>query len=138
FQTGLAPRRGGGKFQPCLTDEEVRLELDGAFQRVATGGGNFAGLPDASQAWAKGGFHEQMVQMLQHISLRRLLTAPPGRDGWQFELLAEEVPTESGQEGKEGGALQQSAAERVGNGDVAGAKGFEQTGHAQRRAVAQL
>ena len=127
-----------GKLQPLLADEEVGTELDVAFQCLALAGRKVATRFQPAHARAEGRFHEQLVEMFEHVCPRRFLPAPPRRDGRQLELFAQQTPAQPGQEPEERRALQQAAARRVGDGDIAGPKGFKQTRNAQHRVVAQF
>ena len=48
------------------------------------------------------------------------------------------MPAQAGQKGHERRALHEAGAERVRDGDVAGANGFHETGHAEHGVVAQF
>ena len=54
------------------------------------------------------------------------------------QLLAEQVAAEAGQEGQQRRRLDQAAAERVGDRDVAGAHRLHEARHAEQRVGAQL
>ena len=65
---------------------------------------------------AKRRFHDQLVQIFQHVFARGFLAAPPRRHRRQFQFLAEQMPAQARQKRHERRALHQAAAERVGDG----------------------
>ncbi|MFO1522527.1 MAG: hypothetical protein U1G05_10900 [Kiritimatiellia bacterium] len=91
------------------------------------------GRPEHGAAAAdKGGFDDHPVEMVEHMLPLRLLSAPPGGGVGDDEFLAEQMPAERGEEGEESRGFHRAGAERVGDGDVAGAHGVEQAGDAEK------
>src|SRR5262245_61116273 len=76
--------------------------------------------------------------MVEDIAALALLTAPPGSEARHRELLVEEVLAEARQEAQERVALDEPGAERVADGDLAGARRLHEAGHADQRVRAQL
>ena len=87
---------------------------------------------------AERGFHDEFIEMFEDVLLRVFLAAPPRRDGRQFQFLPEQMLAESRQKRHERRALQEAAAERVGDGHVARAHRFNEAGHAQDGIIAQF
>jgi hypothetical protein len=76
--------------------------------------------------------------MIEHPVERILLPAPPGRNGWKFELLTQEVHGEAGKKGHDRGRLNQSASQCVCDLDVSSDDGIHQTRHTQKRIAPQF
>ena len=81
---------------------------------------------------------DQLVEMFEDVLQLLRLAAPPGGDRRKHQLLAEQVPAQTRQERHDGGRLDHARAEGVGNRHVAGPRGLDQSGHAERRIAAQL
>ena len=69
---------------------------------------------------------------------RRTFAAPPGRQRWQLQRLAQQVARQGRQKTQQGGRLQKGRARRVGHQQVARADGLQQARHAQRGVAAQF
>src|SRR3979490_2774872 len=76
--------------------------------------------------------------MVEHPSERVLLSAPPGRDGWKFKLLAEQVRGEARKKWHDRSRLNQSASQGTCNLHVSSDNGVPQAGHPQERIAPQL
>ena len=82
--------------------------------------------------------HDELIQVVQHVFALTLLSAPPGRDARNLELLAEEELAQGRQEAQQRVALHEAAAERIGDRDPARARGLQKPGDADHRVGAQL
>ena len=81
---------------------------------------------------------DQFVEMLADIVERRLLAAPPGRHRGHGQRYAEQALANRRQEAHQRTGGEQSAAQRVGDGDPPGTRRVEEAGHAERRLAAQF
>ena len=120
-----------------LTDKLVASRGNLFEQRGAFHDGHFRRAIRAAGE-REGRAQHDFFEVLAHVAEFASLPAPPDRDGRQKQFLVEQMAGEAGQEGEEGRAFHQAAAERVDHGDAAGARGFDQTRHAEQRVAAHL
>ena len=83
-------------------------------------------------------FHDQRLQRPERVVAFAVLPAPPRRDVGDAQFFTEEMPRERGQKGEERRGLDRAGAERIGDRDVARARRFHESGHAEEGIAAQF
>src|ERR1700733_12493810 len=76
--------------------------------------------------------------MVEHPIECVFLPAPPGCDGWKFELLAKQIRRQVGKKGHNRGRLNQTAPQCIGNLNISSDDGVDQAGHTEKRFAPQL
>ena len=79
-----------------------------------------------------------MSEVVEDVLAGLGVAAPIGIDGGELELFAEEVLAEAREEHEEGGGFEHAGAEGVGNGDVAGVDGLNESGDAEGGVAAEF
>ena len=133
----IRPDRRVRKFHLLLPDELMSSRGNHLEQRGAFEGGHFRRTIGVA-AEGEGRSQDELFEVLTDIGELAALSAPPGGDRRQLQFFAEQMAAETRQEGEEGRAFQQAAAERVDDGHSACARGFDQSGHAEQRVAAHL
>src|SRR4030095_5529003 len=75
--------------------------------------------------------------MFDRMLEARSFPAPPGRNGWQLERLAEQLLANHWKKTRQGGCLKNPRAKSIGDGHIAGTRSAEQAGHAEGRVGTQ-
>ena len=133
FQTGVEEAR-----HALLRNVRGRVGLNG-FDQLA--GRKLQHPPAVFQfppALAEGGTKDQPLAVRQRVAQAFRVAAPPGGDARQERLFAQQRPAQGRQKRHECRRLDQPAAERVGDGDVAGPRRFDQPGGAARGVFPQV
>ena len=76
--------------------------------------------------------------MVEHPVQRVGLPAPPSRDGRKLEILAQQMPGQTGEKRHDRGCFNQTASQRICNLHISRDDRVDQAGHAQKRIAAQF
>ena len=125
---------GGGQRRRRLGDKQMRCGPN-PFTDLATGSGIELTTFPIRTAWQDRA-HHQFVQMSQNIVAICRMPAPPGRQRWQFKVFTQQLPTQQRQKRRQRRIFNQTAADGVGQGDMAAAHRLEQTGNTEQRIAA--
>ena len=74
------------------------------------------------------GFDDQLFDMVHDIGQSLFVTAPPGRNRGQAQVLTQQHLGDPGQVGHQAGVFEHAAAQRIGNHDRAVSDCLEQAG----------
>ena len=83
----------------------------------------------------EGRLDDEGIQMFQHVGAGIVMAAPPGCDAGQQQVLSEKLLAERGEEREQGGALEGSRPQLVGDSDPAVANGIGETRDTQERVL---
>ena len=120
-------------FRHALDGVGPRGQHLGRHQRPDAGvEGAAAGRPRVSR------FDHAAAQLGQHLAHGGRLAAPPGVQGGQLQLFAQQAPRERGQKAEQRARFKKARTRRVGHQQVAGAHRLQQAGHTQARFGAHL
>ena len=132
------PDGGGGQGDLLLGDVLVGPGLEAIEELPACVGGELGAEDGLHAELGKGGLDDDVVEVCEGPGEGFFLAAPPGGDGGELEVFAEEVAGEAGEKRHDGGRLDEAAAEGVGDVDVAGDDGVDQAGDAEEGVAAEL
>jgi hypothetical protein len=122
---------GGGEGEAFLGDPVLGGGAEAVEHLGEFGAAEVVEEDGVAGAAGEGGFEDPAGGGVEDALEFALLAAPPGGDGADEEVFAEEFAADAGEEGVEGGGFDEAGAEAVDEGDAAGAPSFGEAGDAE-------
>ena len=115
-QSALFQHRRGGQRQRLLTDKAIGVGANSPDQLRAGRRVELAAVP--ARPVRQDRAHHQAVQIRQYVTAFGRVAAPPGGRGWQFEILAQQMPAQHRQESGQSRVFDEAATQGIGQRDM--------------------